>query len=249
MSDVQTLLVVWQNESQRLFYHIGTLSYYNGYYEFVYTNQEQGYRKLKDALENGYMLHPAFPDKEKTYVSKKLFPTFDHRLPSADRLDFKAILLDLGLDENASKMDVLKQTRGRLANDSYSFEQPLRHTGDGKLHSNFFIHGMRYQNLPEDWSSLLTLNEKLKLKQEPLNEYDSNAVAVYKYNEEKIGYIPAFYSKAIFSLMEEGAVPIATVTYINEKSTPHWWLKVDFECEIPTLTGSASHELEPMMQM
>lgn len=38
MSDTQTLFVVWQDEDSRLYYHVGTLSYYNGYYEFTYTS-------------------------------------------------------------------------------------------------------------------------------------------------------------------------------------------------------------------
>lgn len=246
MTEVQTLLVVWQNEIQRLYYHIGTLSYYDGCYEFSYTNR--GKRKLKEALQNGYMLHPAFPEKDKIYKSKILFPAFDHRLPSPDRLDFKAILSDLGLDENAGKMEILRQTRGRLANDSYSFEQPLRMDNDGKLHSSFFIHGMRHQKLPGNWASYINLKEKLILKQEPSNKHDPNAIAVYSDSGIKLGYVPAFYSKAIYSLIENGASPNATVIYINEKSTPHWWLKVDFESDVPSLKDESSHELELMMQ-
>ncbi|USK58143.1 hypothetical protein [Peribacillus asahii] len=101
MSKVHTLLVVWQNKKSRLYYHIGILSHYNDHYEFSYT--DSGQRKLKDALNNNYMLHPAFPFRDKVYHSKKLFPAFDRRLPSVNRSDFKAILADLGLDENSYK--------------------------------------------------------------------------------------------------------------------------------------------------
>jgi hypothetical protein len=58
------------------------------------------------------MLHPAFPVVEKDYRSKSLFSAFD-------RLDFKAILFGLGLDENSTKMDLLQQTRRCLASDTY----------------------------------------------------------------------------------------------------------------------------------
>jgi hypothetical protein len=155
MSDVKTLLVVWQNKKNRLYYHIGTLSYYNDQYEFVYTYSDKGERKLRDALKNGYMYHPVFPQPDKTYRSKTLFPAFDRRLPSVDRSDFQAILSDLGLNENATKMDLLQQTRGRLASDSYSFEQPLCVEEDRKLYSSFFVHGMRHRNLPEQWYTWL----------------------------------------------------------------------------------------------
>lgn len=66
MSEVQTLLVVWQDENNRSYYHIGTLSYSAGLYEFIYTSKE-GKKKLGDALENGYMIHPSFPETTKTY--------------------------------------------------------------------------------------------------------------------------------------------------------------------------------------
>ncbi|MCQ6282364.1 HIRAN domain-containing protein [Bacillus sp. EB600] len=246
MSKVHTLLVVWQNKKSRLFYHIGTLSHFDGNYEFSYTNT--GQRKLKDALDNDYMLHPAFPIADKVYRSKHLFPAFDRRLPSIDRADFKAILVDLGLDENSSKMDLLQQTRGRLASDTYSFEQPLRLEEDGKLHSSFFVHGMRHRNLPEGWHRWLAINSPLKLVQEPTNPADPNAVGIFTLGGIHLGYVPTFYSKAIFSLLEREVEPLVRVSYINEKSSPHWWLKVDFECEIPSIQGTTADELIPVMQ-
>lgn len=246
MSKVQTLLVVWQNKKSRLFYHIGTLSHFDDHYEFSYTGT--GQRKLKDALDNDYMMHPAFPFGDKIYRSKHLFPAFDRRLPSIDRSDFKAILADLGLDEHSSKMDLLQQTRGRLASDTYSFEQPLRIEKDRKLHSGFFVHGMRHRELPKEWPTWLAIKSPLKLVQEPTNPADPNAVGVYTMGGTHLGYVPAFYSKAIYSLLENEAKPLVRVSYINEKSTPHWWLKVDFECEVPSFQITTADELSPVMQ-
>ncbi|WP_232329754.1 MULTISPECIES: hypothetical protein [unclassified Sporosarcina] len=96
MNNVETLLVVWQDEQSRSYYHIGTLSHYNGVYEFIYTSKSRK-KQLGDALKKGYMIHPAFPDTTKTYRSGKLFPAFDQRIPSIDRKDFNEILSDLGL--------------------------------------------------------------------------------------------------------------------------------------------------------
>lgn len=179
MSEVKTLLVVWQDENSRFYYHVGTLSHYDGHYEFVYTSAQVGQRKLGDAIKSGYMIHPAFLDIDKVYRSKTLFPAFDQRIPSSDRSDFYSILTDLGLNENASKMDILQATRGRLASDTYSFEQPLRLDKNRKLHSSFFIHGMRHQNLSEEWVTWIKESSSLKLVQELTNEYDPNAVAIY----------------------------------------------------------------------
>lgn len=231
MNNVQTLLVVWQDETSRSYYHIGTLSYYNGLYEFIYTSKD-GKKKLGDALKNGYMIHPAFPDTDKTYQSKTLFPAFDRRIPSTDRKDYCEILADLGLNKNASKMDILRATRGRLASDAYSFEQPLRLDGNNMLGSSFFVHGMRYRNLPSEWSSWIKEHSVLNLVQEPENDHDPHAVAIYTKGGKHLGYIPAFYSTAVFSLIENRLTPIIRVVYVNEKSHPHWWIQVEFECEI-----------------
>lgn len=248
MSNVHTLLVVWQDYKSRLYYHVGTLSHYDGHYEFRYTNCGSEHRKLKEALDNGYMPHPAFPDIGKVYKSKVLFPAFDRRLPSPDRSDFKAIMRDLGLNESSTKMDFLQQTRGRLTNDTYSFEQPLRREKDGYLYSSFFVHGMRHRNLPADWPTWLEINGTLDLRQEPTNPGDPHAVGVYTKGGKHLGYVPGFYSKAVYALLEQGADPIVRVTYINEKSTPHWWLKVDFECMIPVDDKIESTEILSVMQ-
>jgi hypothetical protein len=34
---------------------------------------------------------------------------------------------------------------------------------------------------------------------------------------------------------------------MNEKSTPHWWLKVAFECEIPSFQRTTLEELALVM--
>lgn len=247
MSNVHTLLVVWQNSISRLYYHIGTLSHYDDHYEFSYTHSQPGKGKLGDALNNGYMYHPAFPISNKVYRSKNLFPAFDRRLPSTDRLDFKAILSDLGLTENSTRMELLQQTRGRLTTDTYSFEQPLRLGEGNKLYSSFFVHGMRHRNLPNDWHTWFKENQSLKLAQEPTNPYDPHAVGIYTHSGTHIGYVPNFYSTAIFSLLEASAEPSVTVEYINEKSNPHWWLKVNYESEVPSLSETTSEALSPVM--
>jgi hypothetical protein len=249
MSNVHSLWVVWQNPKSRSYYHIGTLSYFDDHYEFSYTNDQNGDWKLHDALKNGYMLHPAFPDPNKIYKSKELFAAFDRRLPSPDRSDFEEILKDLGLNENYTKMELLEATRGRLANDTYSFERPLRVEADGKVHTSFFIHGMRYQNLPKEWPQWLQINRTVKLKQEPENLVDPNAVAIYTHDGNKLGYVPGFYTKGVFALLENGAEPYVRVCYINEKSTPHWWVKVKFESEIPSIEEQMSNELQSVVEV
>ena len=107
---------------------------------------------------------------------------------------------------------------------------------------------LKWIHFEKEWSKWITKNSQLKLKQEPTNEYDQNAVAIYTVNGNKLGYVPAFYSKAVFSLMENGAIPLIRVVHVNEKSHPHWWVKVDFECELPLTQNIQSAELISVMQ-
>ncbi|WP_391206600.1 HIRAN domain-containing protein [Psychrobacillus sp. L4] len=248
MTEHKSLWVVWQNVDTRLYYHIGTLSYFDEHYEFTYTFTGEGPQKVRDALENGYMLHPSFPILDKTYVSSKLFPAFDRRLPSEIRSDFGHILDELHLTESSSKMDLLEQTRGKLANDTYSFEKPLR-IENAKLMTSFFIHGMRHQkDLPENWYAILRSFNTIELKPEPNNEVDANAIAIYTELGIKLGFIPRFYATGLSALLAMGIQPIIKVNYINEQSNSDWWVKVDFESDVLGLSDTELKKLDPLFE-
>ncbi|MFP3122612.1 HIRAN domain-containing protein [Ectobacillus funiculus] len=235
------LWVVWQNKQTRAYYHIGTLTFNNGIYEFIYTWNEKGTRKLNEALQNGYFLHPAFPQKEKTYQSNVLFAAFDRRIPSEDRVDYFSILDKLHLDKECSKMDLLQATHGRSANDTYSFEQPIEFENH-EINLEFYIHGMRHMNLPLNWSQRIHVDSKLNLKQEPFNEHDSFAVAIYTEEGMKLGYVPAFYSMKISSLLNLEADYEVKVIIIDENSPEAWWVKVKCSCKLPEKLYSPRQE-------
>ncbi|MFF5996031.1 HIRAN domain-containing protein [Lysinibacillus sp. KU-BSD001] len=248
MGKHQSLWLVWQNSETRLNYHIGTLSFTDNQYEFSYTWQSEGVQKVRGALDNGYILHPSFPDLKKNYVSNKLFAAFDRRLPSDIRSDFEQILDEFHLKKESTKMDLLEQTRGKLATDFYSFEKPLI-IQEGKLATKFFINGMRHQNnLPSNWMDIVKTTNKIYLKLEPENPVDYNAIAVYAGMGTKLGFVPRFYTTAISALMNRGMEIKLKVDYINEKATPDWWLKVDFESEVNTISPEELKKLDPLFE-
>src|SRR5690625_6287851 len=112
MNKVKSLLVNWRDKKTTLYFHIGTLNYDGQSYTFEYTHHSMGSRKIHDAFECGYKLHPAFTELEKKYKSDVLFPAFDRRVPSSDRVNYLEILDDLGLPLEADRMDIdRKSTR------------------------------------------------------------------------------------------------------------------------------------------
>lgn len=231
MNDVKSLLVIWQNKETNLYYHIGTLNFDGVQYLFTYTHHNDSHRTVREAMRNGYFLHPSFPKIDQTYKSQTLFPAFDRRIPSPQREDFKKILEDLGLTIQSDKMDILRVTRGKLSGDTYSFEQPLR-LHDKIIRLDFHIKGMRHRNLPENWDSLVKKGDHLRLSLEPTNPFDPKAVRIETASGIHLGYVPGFYTEAINSLLNYNTKPTLIIKDIRPESSPQWWVQTEFTCDI-----------------
>lgn len=227
--EMKSLLLIWRDRISRLYFHIGTLTYDGKIYQFEYTHQIEGERRVHDAINHGYSLHPAFPDLMKKYKSEKLFPAFARRIPSEDRVDYKEVLQELGLPKSASKMDLLRATRGMVGKDPYFFDEPL-HLHDQNILSNYFyISGMRYIDLPKNWNFTLKKGDKLYLEQAPSNPVDPNAVKILTKNGIHLGYVPGVFAKAISALIERKVQTNVYVDEIKPTFSPQWWIRVKFE--------------------
>lgn len=230
MSEHKSLLVIWKNKYTSLYYHIGTLSFYKNKYHFSYTYGSQSTRSVHEAIKAGYKLHPAFPKIDYSYESENLFETFNQRVPNASRVGYKDFLEDYGLSANADRMDVLQATRGVIANDPYSFEQPLRLYGE-KLISSFYINGMRhFSEIADQWTDLVKEGDKLSLLMDN-NIQDPYAIKVLV-NKVEIGFVPGIYSQALYSLLTRDVKLDITVKKIRPDYSPQWWIEVDFFAEI-----------------
>lgn len=76
-------------------------------------------------------------------------------------------------------------------------------------YKSFHISGFTYYEGPL-WIKKLKLGKKLKLKAEPENRYDENAVAVY-YKNKKIGFVPKEKNYTISKLLNQGHNPFQLV--------------------------------------
>jgi len=233
----KSLLLIWRDTETSKYFHVGTLTYNGKDYIFEYTYKSNGTRKIKDAIEHGYRLLPVFQDLSKTYKSTKLFSTFYRRIPSSSRVDYKKILSDLNLSNDADQMDILRKTRGMITGDPYFFMEPLKlDENTGQLTAGFYISGMRYSKLPSDWNKLTKKGDKLIAIHNPVS-YDLNAVELWTEDDLFLGYVPAIYSEAIQSLLKRN---IHLTFLVNEKRPQFdagWWVYVNFKASLTIKTS------------
>ncbi|GAA0485856.1 hypothetical protein IRB23SM22_17610 [Alkalibacterium sp. s-m-22] len=196
----RTLCLLWQNQQSRQWYHVANLTLEeNDDYRFAYESQNKK-RGLKDALENGYHLHPSFPSAVKTYTSDKLFSAFSRRLPNKARPDYVELLKANNLSVKNDEFEVLTMTGGKLISDNYEFVKPVDF--DGKDFSfDFYVRGWQHYN--EDKRQLKDLSE-ISFETEEDNGQDPDAIIV-KYAGETIGYVPAFYSDFMKTVIESNS--------------------------------------------
>lgn len=212
------LWLIWQNTETRQRYHVGTLTYMNGLYTFYYENNDNR-RKLREALENGYQQHLAFPDVNKTYTSHKLFGPFARRTPDPRRPDYVEVLHELGLTENCTDMDVLLATGGLLATDDYEFVAPIQ-IDETEFYFEFYLAGWRHY-VDESEINHLTEGDKIHFLLEPDNDKDSKAVIVESAKGKMLGYIPAFYSGWMFNEIFKGVQYNAVIEAVHPEADPH----------------------------
>lgn len=111
-----SLFVVWENPRTGLKRVIGVLSKTEDGYTFQYRN-------LKEARKDGFQLLVPFPDGNKKYKSRRLFPIFECRLPSSKREDIDDILSKYKM-KRYNSFELLRRSGGRSPIDNLRFISP-----------------------------------------------------------------------------------------------------------------------------
>ncbi|MCA5011986.1 MULTISPECIES: HIRAN domain-containing protein [unclassified Enterococcus] len=210
------LCLLWQNTSTRQWYHVGNLEFTANDYLFYYEIRQQR-RGVQEALDNGYQLHPAFPDLKEKYRANRLFNTFSRRLPNFKRADIKEKYSRLGFENSDDAYELFVLTGGKLAGDNYEFVKPVERSKDGKhLAFDFYVRGLRhYTNTDFELPKGARLNFRVDKK----NEYDGCAVEVIC-NDKRIGYVPAFYSPFIKQALENNEeIVLGKVTFDSQEAS------------------------------
>ncbi len=221
------LYLIWKEPDSRRNYVVGQLTK-NGQYEFCY-----GY-EVQKAIEKGFELLISFEDINKTYKSDTLFPTFSSRLPDRKRRGIERILSKYGLDV-FDDYKLLKRSGARLPIDTLEFIDPILDTYDGEIERVFHIAGIRHyigcegENCEE--ALQLTKGDKLRLKPEPSNPYDKNAIKILDEDDKHIGYLPRYYCESVLEYLKKGSKYTCTVLEMNKDSKCNECVKVKFEIE------------------
>jgi hypothetical protein len=88
-----------------------------------------------------------FPEFDRSYESRVLFPLFMNRVMQAHRSDYPEYLQMLDLPEGASAADILKVNGGYRATDNFEVFPNIEPRTDGSLATRFFLQGWRDVNV------------------------------------------------------------------------------------------------------
>lgn len=192
------IFVVWRDHKTRQRFIIGELSQ-NGKYKFKYINTG-----VNMAIGRGFEPLVAFPNLDEVYENHELFPAFSSRLPDRRRKDVKEILSKYGLGKYDA-FELLKKSGGKLPTDSMEFIDPI-FLEDKNIEREFYVSGIRHyeycDSKDKNKNFDINIGEEFALKIDSNNSYDKFAVKIINKDNKVIGYVPVFYSEAIFRALE-----------------------------------------------
>ena len=203
----KVLFVAWRSEDagQRRWGPVGRLEHDGLLYRFVYT---QGARTLP-----GFRPFPEMPDLEQVYESDSLFPLFANRLLSSSRPEYEAFLVWGGFDVNdpPDPISILGVTEGIRQTDAIEVFPCPGPDASGCYLNKFFLHGVRWVSEEAvERISELRRDDALRVKAEPSNPYDPDAMAVWTDEPSlRIGYVPRYLAREVRQLREECGEDIA----------------------------------------
>ncbi len=214
------LFVAWQDQDYA--YHpVGRLVRTHGgtdtRFEFAYIH---GAITARDS--SGFRPFMAFPDFNRVYRSRDLFPFFTNRLMQPSRPDYAAYIGNLGLDPSmADPFAILARSGGGRATDSIEvFPYPTFSPEIG-YETIFCAHGVRW--LPEFVREhILTLqpNQPLLIMMDCQNPVDPNAIALRTENKIMVGYIPGYLLADAATLRQSCPFDSHTIKVLRANTPP-----------------------------
>jgi len=198
----RTLYLAWQDRiSSRMWFPVGRLDadIEKPLYRFRYI---RGARRAQDEAHFPILLD--FPELERNYESRELFPLFQNRVINPKRPDFADYLRNLDLSEKADPIEILSTSGGTRVTDSYEVFPKLVKDKDGSFVCRFFLHGWRHVNQSaQNRIDLLKKNEPLYVTLELTNPETKLAVQIQTEDYYMIGWAPRYLVDDLVNAMAE----------------------------------------------
>lgn len=152
---------------------------------FMY-NQEG----VKEAKNEGFTCYTEFPDLNKEYT-QNVMDAFGQRLIKSERADIQKYydFWEINTEYKDDKYYLLAHTQGLLATDNFEFLADYKPVKGLSFISE--ICGLSKTSLPAD---TLEIGDNLSWKLDAKNEYDSEAVMVFK-GDIMLGYVKKVHCK------------------------------------------------------
>lgn len=178
--------VAWRNRSRPLIAPVGVLDYDGMGYRFQYLG-------AVGATVDGFRPLIGFPDLDKVYESSRLWPFFNLRIMDRKRPDFAQYTHWLGLEEDASRLDILSHSGGEQKGDSVSLTEAPRIAGDGTTTATFLLRGASHAVRAYDTGTAaesLRAGDELVLVDDVENEANKNALLFKMQDGSPVGWVP-----------------------------------------------------------
>lgn len=195
-SSSRTLFLAWQDAASRRWYTVGRLDYDGATYRYRYTPEAK--KAQEDAGFDGVI---SFPDLDRCYESREIFPLFANQVLSEKRPEYEDYLEWLALPETeADPVAILARTSERVSNTLEIY--PLPEEENGTLDVHFFVRGTRHQSsAAQKRIHDLEPGERLRLLLDVQNDFDADA-CLLRTNEQfegdmhLVGYAPRYLASA-----------------------------------------------------
>lgn len=151
-------------------------------------------KNIPKALQDGFAPYVDFPDLNKTY-SENVIDIFGQRLNRQERTDIQYYYDFWEIDKRFvnDKYYMLAYTQGLLSTDNFEFLAEFHPIKELCFVSE--ICGLTINELP---IGIVSEGDELRWEREKTNEYDPNAVKVFK-GDRFIGYVKKIHNKVFYS--------------------------------------------------